>query len=105
MRRVIEKYVRKMKRDLKLLFEEAGKKTKEGEHEISHDFESLSRKLTHHHINLSVSSLKKLWELVIGKRKLSEAAKNRLALFAGFQSWEDLDDALHGDADGGTNYK
>ena len=93
-----------MKRDLKLLFQEAGKKIKEGEHEVGHDLNSLSKKLERHHINLTVTSLRKLMDLVTGKRKLSIAAKNRLALFAGFQTWEDLDEALHGDADGDENY-
>ena len=68
-----------MKRDLKCLFEEAGKKSKVGPHELAKDFEGLSAKLLKHHVNLSGSSLKKLWELVTGKRKLSMAAKNRLA--------------------------
>lgn len=97
-----------MKRDLKLLFEEAGKKTKEMTEEVhkySSDFEHLSSHLLKHHVNLSSASLKKLWEIVTGKRKLSAAAKNRLALFAGFQSWDDLDDTLHGDTDASVNYK
>ena len=102
--RVIEKVCEKMKRDLKLLFQEAGKKIKEGEHEVGHDLNSLSKKLERHHINLTATSLRKLMDLVTGKRKLSIAAKNRLALFAGFQTWEDLDEALHGDADGDENY-
>lgn len=76
-----------MKRDLKLLFQEAGKKIKEGEHEVGHDLNSLSKKLERHHINLTATSLRKLMDLVTGKRKLSIAAKNRLALFAGFQTW------------------
>ena len=104
MPRVIEKVCEKMKRDLKLLFQEAGKKVKEGEHEVGHDLNSLSKKLERHHINLTTTSLRKLMDLVTGKRKLSIAAKNRLALFAGFQTWEDLDEALHGDADGDENY-
>ena len=98
-----------MKRDLKLLFEEAGKKTKEKveqeHHKHASDFDELSAKLHHHHINLSASSLKRLWELITGKRKLSVAAKNRLALFAGFQSWSDLEAAIHGDTDASINYK
>lgn len=101
--RVIEKVCEKMKRDLKLLFEEAGKKVKAGEHEIGHDLDSL-KEIERHHIHLSVSSLRKLMELVTGKRKLSQSAKDRLALFAGFQTWDDLDEALHGDADGDENY-
>lgn len=94
-----------MKRDLRCLFEEAGKKSKKGPHTLAKDFESLSAKLLKHHINLSGTSLKKLWELTTGKRKLSLAAKDRLALFAGFQSWGDLEDALHGDVDADVNYK
>ncbi len=103
--RVTEKVCEKMKRDLKLLIETTGKKAKAGKHELEHDLDSLSKKLLRHHINLSVSSLRKLLELVTGKRKLSLAARNRLALFAGFQSWSDLEDAIHGDADASVNYK
>lgn len=103
--RVTEKVCEKMKRDLKLLIETTGKKAKAGKHELEHDLDSLSKKLLRHHINLSVSSLKKLLEIVTGKRKLSLAARNRLALFAGFQSWSDLEDAIHGDADASVNYK
>lgn len=99
-----------MKRDLKQLFEEIGKKTQakaqpENGHKHAIDFERLSSHLLRHHVNLSSASLRKLWELVTGKRKLSPATKNRLALFAGFQSWDDLDDALHGEADASVNYK
>lgn len=94
-----------MKRDLRCLFEEAGRKSKMDQHEVVKDFEGLSAKLLKHHINLSGASLKKLWELATGKRKLSLAAKDRLALFAGFQSWHDLEDALHGDVDADVNYK
>ena len=94
---VTEKVCEKMKRDLKLLIESTGK--------LGHDLDSLSKKLLRHHINLSASSLKKLLELVTGKRKLSLSARNRLALFAGFQSWSDLEDAIHGNTDASVNYK
>lgn len=107
MQRVRNNY-ENMKRDLKLLFEEAGKKTKEksgkDKEKPLFDFEHLSLRLVRHHVNLSAKSLKKLWEIVTGKRKLSAAAKNRLALFAGFQSWDDLDDTIHGDTDASVNY-
>lgn len=97
-----------MKRDLKRLFEEVGRKAhlhsgKSPQHS-SPDFERMSSHLLHHNVNLSSASLKWLWELLTGKRHLSLAAKNRLALFAGFQNWADLDDALHGDADASINY-
>lgn len=68
----------------------------------------LSSRLPNHHAELGSASLKrlrKLWKTVTAKRPLSAATKNRLALLAGFQSWSDLDDALHGEADAGTNYK
>lgn len=92
-----------MKHDLKLLFAEAGKRMKQPHH-VAADFEHWSNVFGKHHINLSSHSLQKLWELVTGRRKLSREAKDRLALFAGFQSWADLDDALHGDADAEINY-
>lgn len=49
-------------------------------------------------------SIKKLLAALEGKRKLSLDAKNSLALLAGFQSWHDLQDAIHGDADASVNY-
>lgn len=93
-----------MKRDLKSLFAIAGKKMAHPRHELVKDFENVSEICSKHHVNLSSHSLKKLWELATGKRKLSKEAKDRLALFAGFQSWDDLDDALHGEVDASINY-
>ncbi|HBN47379.1 MAG TPA: hypothetical protein DD401_07295 [Prevotella sp.] len=93
-----------MKRDLRSLFALAGTKLARPGHMLAEDFEHVSTLCSKHHINLSGHSLKKLWELTTGKRKLSKEAKDRLALFAGFQSWDDLDDALHGDADASINY-
>lgn len=93
-----------MKRDLKSLFALAGTKMTHPGHMLAEDFEHLSALCSKHHVNLSGQSLKKLWELATGKRKLSKEAKDRLALFAGFQSWNDLDDALHGNADASINY-
>lgn len=93
-----------MKSDLKSLFAIAGRKMAHPRHELAEDLESISALCSKHHVNLSSHSLKKLWELATGKRKLSREAKDRLALFAGFQSWADLDDALHGDADASINY-
>lgn len=93
-----------MKRDLKNLFALAGKKMAHPGHMLTEDFEHVSALCGKQHVNLSGNSLKKLWELVTGKRKLSKEAKDRLALFVGFQSWDDLDDALHGDTDASINY-
>lgn len=98
-----------MKRDLKRFFEAVGKQTKALSH--AHEqasplgAEALPASPTHHHRGLSNGSVNWLWELFTGKRHLSPAAKNRLALLAGFQSWADLDDALHGDADASINYE
>lgn len=103
--RVTEKVCEKNEKRLETSIETTGKKAKEGKHELEHDLEGLSKKLLRHHINLSVTSLKKLLELVTGKRKLSLAARDRLALFAGFQSWSDLEDAIHGNTDASVNYK
>lgn len=93
-----------MKHDMKALIAEAGKKMKVKPHHVATDFEHLSQTLSRHHINLSVSSVRKLCEILTGKRKLSQEALNRLALFAGFQDWTDLNDALHGEADASLNY-
>ncbi len=93
-----------MKRDLRSLLALIGTKIARPGHMLAEDFEHISVLCSKHHINLSGNSLKKLWELTTGKRKLSKEAKDRLALFAGFQSWDDLDDALHGDADASINY-
>lgn len=48
--------------------------------------------------------LHKMWEMVKGKEKLSPQMLNKLALLAGFQSWEDFQGALHGTEDGLVNY-
>ncbi len=94
-----------MKRDLRLLLIEVGRKMKREPQQLASDFERLSVALSKRHIHLSSASLKKLWEVVTGKRKLSDDALNRLALFAGFQDWHDLSEALHGDVDASINYE
>lgn len=48
--------------------------------------------------------LHKVWEILKGKEKPSQQTLNRLALLAGFQSWADLQGALHGTDDGLANY-
>ncbi len=94
-----------MKHDLKLLIAEIGRKMKSKPQHVTTDFEHLSQALSRHHIHLHSTSVKKLWEVVTGKRKLSPETLDRLALFAGFQDWKDLNDALHGDADASINYE
>ncbi|MBM6991796.1 MAG: hypothetical protein I3J02_00785 [Prevotella sp.] len=94
-----------MKRDLRLLLAEVGKKMKQEPHQLASDFDHLSAALSKRHIHLSSSSLKKLWDVMTGKRKLSNEALDRLSLFAGFQDWKDLRDAFHGDVDASINYE
>ena len=91
-----------MKRDLRMLFAEAGKKLREEPHQVVADYEKASRRLAKHNVDLSSHSLRKLWT---GKRRLSMEARNRLALFAGFQTWDDLMDTVHGDTDASINYE
>lgn len=94
-----------MKNDLRSLLAEVGKKMKQEPRQLAANLDHVSARLSRHHINLSSASLRKLWEVVSGKRKLSDDTLNRLALFAGFQDWHDLRDALHGDVDASVNYK
>ena len=51
------------------------------------------------------SSMKRVESILSGKEKPSKQTLNRLALLVGFQSWEDLRDALYGDADESINYE
>ncbi|WP_028897642.1 hypothetical protein [Prevotella sp. HUN102] len=93
-----------MKKNLKDLVEEVG-------HKVPHltgltaDFEKLSSKLAQHHIHLESKSLKKLMGYLTSKEKPSKKTLDRLALFAGFQNWKDLQSAIHGDNDGQLNYE
>ena len=48
--------------------------------------------------------LRKAWELISKHKKLSPETLDRIALFAGFQSWKDFSEALHGEDDGQANY-
>ena len=46
----------------------------------------------------------KMWDVSKGKEKPSRQTLNKLALLAGFQSWDDFQGALHGTEDGLVNY-
>lgn len=48
--------------------------------------------------------LHKVWDVMKGKEKPSRQTLDRLALLAGFQSWDDFQGALHGTEDGLVNY-
>ena len=51
-------------------------------------------------------ALQKLLEAVEKEllRKPNRKTLDRLSLLAGFQDWDSFQDAIHGDADGNTNY-
>ena len=79
--------------------------TKEGKSiPISSDFEKLAQIFSKYHISLQPLALKKVWTYVTGAEKPSTDVLDKLALFVGFQSWKDFQNALHGDDDGQTNY-
>lgn len=92
-----------MKNDLRVLLREMGKAVGKSK-ELVPDFEYFSKVFRHHHVNLSRRSVHRLWEWVQDRHALSPEARNRLALFAGFQSWDDLQDTLHGNTDASVNY-
>lgn len=94
-----------MKRDLRPLMAEVGKKLKREPRRLANDLEHVAAVFSKHHINLSVASLRRLRDVLMGKRKLSDDTLDRLALLAGFQDWRDLRDALHGDTDASINYE
>ena len=66
------------------------------------DLEAL---LTKHHAKLNAHALKNIWGYVSGAEKPSPKTLDKLALLAGFQSWDDFHDALHGDDDAQVNYE
>ena len=72
---------------------------------LTADYEKVSARLKQHHINLESKSLRKLWGYVLLKEKPSKKTLDRLALFAGFQNWKDLQTAIHGVGDGQLNYE
>jgi hypothetical protein len=52
-------------------------------------------------------ALKKLMEAVEKEllQKPNRKTLDRLSMLAGFQNWDTFQEALHGEADGATNYK
>lgn len=85
-----------MKKDLKALLNEVerafGKSVT-----VATDFEKMAAVFLKKHIVISPAVLKKLWSGIDIKDKLSTDTLDKLALFAGFQSWNDFRKALHGD--------
>lgn len=47
---------------------------------------------------------KKLWLKVKAGKRPSDETLDRLALFAGFQNWQELKETLHGETDASVNY-
>lgn len=95
-----------MKREIKKIVLEWGRRAPHRMDSPS-DFERLSKKLEQKSIHLAPKSLRRLWLWVTSakREKPSERTLNRIALFAGFQSWKDLHQALHGTNDAALNYK
>lgn len=93
-----------MKKKFRTIIEELGQKTHVRK-ELASDLERLSGRLALHHIHLESASLKKLIGYFTGREKPSKKTLDRLALFAGFQNWKDLNAALHGENDAKLNYE
>ena len=93
-----------MKKKFRTIIKELGQKTHVRK-ELASDLERLSGRLALHHIHLESASLKKLIGYFTGKEKPSKKTLDRLALFAGFQNWKDLNAALHGENDAKLNYE
>ena len=93
-----------MKNDLKLLTHEVEKKIGKKIH-VGSDFEKLASILSvKHHLMVSAQGLHKVWNYVSGKEKPSRETLNKLALFVGYQSWDDFHEALDGEDDGNLSY-
>lgn len=94
-----------MKNDLTHLTSEIEKKVGK-KIPVGADFEKLASFFAiKHHIKLNADALHKVWNYVSGKEKPTKKTLNKLALFAGYQSWDDFHEALHGDDDGNLNYE
>lgn len=93
-----------MKHDLKSLLNEVEKKVGKNIN-VSSDFEKLAQVFSNHKINLTPPALKGVWEHFKTKEKLSVKTLDKIALFVGFQSWNDFQNMLHGEDDGQTSYE
>lgn len=93
-----------MKNDLVLLTHEVEKKIGKKIH-VGSDFEKLASIFSvKHHLKVSEQGLHKVWGYVSGKEKPTHETLNKLALFVGYQSWDDFHEALHGEDDGNLSY-
>ena len=101
-----------MKREIKKIITDWGRRPSDrlarpARLEQPSDFERLSKRLEERSIHLAPHSLRRLWKWVSAAKpeKPSQRTLDRLALFAGFQDWKDLQKALHGTNDAALNYK
>ncbi|MCI6671369.1 MAG: hypothetical protein SOZ07_03835 [Prevotella sp.] len=92
-----------MKTNLKNLVDEVAQKAPHIT-DVAADLEKVSQRLKKHKINLEVKSLKRIYGYFVGKEKPTKKTLDRIALFAGFQNWKDLQTAIHGDSDAQLNY-
>lgn len=76
--------------------------TRYGKENMRKHFNKISNKIKSQ-INTNVNRMK-VWKYMSGK-KISPKTLDHLALFAGFQTWDDLRAAVRGDSDGQTNYE
>jgi hypothetical protein len=93
-----------MKKDLSILLHEV-EKTVGKSITLASDFEKLAAVFLKKHIMISPAVLKKVWGNIDFLDKLSPETLDKLALFAGFQSWNDFQKALHGQNDADLNYE
>ena len=93
-----------MNRDMKLL-------TAEVENKMAHPHQPAGyvgqwfSAFFRHKTEYKKISLSRVWSLITKKNGLSVEAKNRIALLAGFQSWDDFMGAFKGDTDAQINYE
>jgi len=93
-----------MKIALKRLLEKVESKMGKTITELS-DFEKLSAYFSKRQITLRPTTLKRTWAALQTKDKPSKDALDKLALFVGFQSWQDFVETLYGETDGQINYE
>lgn len=95
-----------MKREIKKFITEWGHRPA-ASREKPTDFERISQQLEKRSIHLAPHSLHRVWKWMSSAKpeKPSQRTLDRLALFAGFQNWSDLQQALHGTNDATLNYK
>ena len=93
-----------MNRDMKILLTEVEDKMKRP-HQPVVNIRHWLKEVCRHKSGGNSLSLARIWKMLAGKEQLSVKAKDRIALLAGFQSWDDFKDAFYGDADAQINYE